>query len=541
MAITRSQQAKQMLQDGGRIGFKKGRDTDYQQRGTDRQTYSATKQQQNFSARDRDDSPRGDNKVDVGFQEALRKQKIKENIKKARDDGGFRTTGSQVYSPPTRFQKFKNQRIQNAINRNKYLALQKTGLIPGGGFKGFAGSLIDGLFGRVPENLQDLSEEELTELAFEVQKFKDAGGPINQATYNPNLNPFKEGSGLELLGRTFDAQDLLDSGKMTQTKFEELFPGPSISRDRGEPKQDPCKGPNPPAYCFIGTKATETLQAQAERTDPTRFYRIMADGGMTEDAPMIQGGLTDLAMRDEFFVGGIVKGIKKSLKGVTRAVKKVAKSPIGKAALFAAAGSYGLGLGPFKDTAGEGFLKSTGLKDFFIKKGGGLTDKGIIAALTSAPFVGELLGLNKQKDENIDLAEGPRLDTEAEPFYRLAAEGGLMRAGYQEGSKEPVAKKTMPLLDMGGQEMDLRDEGGFVPIGRMEKADDVPARLSKNEFVFTADAVRNAGDGNVDKGAEVMYNMMKNLEAGGDVSEESQGLKGAREMFQTSQRLGEVI
>ena len=99
----------------------------------------------------------------------------------------------------------------------------------------------------------------------------------------------------------------------------------------------------------------------------------------------------------------------------------------------------------------------------------------------------------------------------------------------------------MPLLDMGGQEMDLREEGGFVPIGRMEKADDVPARLSKNEFVFTADAVRNAGDGDVDKGAEVMYNMMKNLEAGGDVSEESQGKQGARRMFQTSQRLEEVL
>ena len=109
------------------------------------------------------------------------------------------------------------------------------------------------------------------------------------------------------------------------------------------------------------------------------------------------------------------------------------------------------------------------------------------------------------------------------------------------GKPEPVAKKTMPLLDMGGKEMDLREEGGFVPIGRMEKADDVPARLSKNEFVFTADAVRNAGDGDVDKGAEVMYNMMKNLEAGGEVSEESQGLEGARKMFQTSQRLEEVL
>ena len=84
---------------------------------------------------------------------------------------------------------------------------------------------------------------------------------------------------------------------------------------------------------------------------------------------------------------------------------------------------------------------------------------------------------------------------------------------------------------MGGMEKDLRAEGGFVPIGRMEKADDVPARLSKNEFVFTADAVRNAGDGNVDKGAEVMYNMMKNLEAGGEVSEESQGLKAHVKCF----------
>ena len=114
------------------------------------------------------------------------------------------------------------------------------------------------------------------------------------------------------------------------------------------------------------------------------------------------------------------------------------------------------------------------------------------------------------------------------------ADGGVM-------GKEPVAKKTMPLLDMGGKEMDLRAEGGFVPIGRMEKADDVPARLSKNEFVFTADAVRNAGEGDVDKGAEVMYNMMKNLESGGEVSEESQGLSGAREMFQTSKRLEEVL
>ncbi len=68
------------------------------------------------------------------------------------------------------------------------------------------------------------------------------------------------------------------------------------------------------------------------------------------------------------------------------------------------------------------------------------------------------------------------------------------------------------LMNLGGNEMDLRG-GGFVPIGAKEKADDVPARLSKNEFVFTADAVRAAGGGDVDTGADLMYKTMKNLES----------------------------
>jgi len=93
------------------------------------------------------------------------------------------------------------------------------------------------------------------------------------------------------------------------------------------------------------------------------------------------------------------------------------------------------------------------------------------------------------------------------------------------------------LMDLGGMEKDYRQEGGFVPIGGEEKADDVPARLSKNEFVFTADAVRNAGGGDIDAGAEVMENLMEHLEAGGEVSEDSQGLEGAQEMFANTQRL----
>jgi hypothetical protein len=61
-------------------------------------------------------------------------------------------------------------------------------------------------------------------------------------------------------------------------------------------------------------------------------------------------------------------------------------------------------------------------------------------------------------------------------------------------------------------ELDYRKTGGFVPVGVKEKADDVPAMLSKNEFVFTADAVRGAGKGDINKGAKMMYAKMKALE-----------------------------
>jgi len=95
-------------------------------------------------------------------------------------------------------------------------------------------------------------------------------------------------------------------------------------------------------------------------------------------------------------------------------------------------------------------------------------------------------------------------------------------------------------MDLGGMEKDYRQDVGYVPLGGVDNADDVPARLSRNEFVFTADAVRNAGAGDMDRGAEVMENVMKNLEGGGKISDESQG-KGAGEMFEVSERLSEVV
>ena len=82
------------------------------------------------------------------------------------------------------------------------------------------------------------------------------------------------------------------------------------------------------------------------------------------------------------------------------------------------------------------------------------------------------------------------------------------RAGFAMGSEVPLRQNQA-----GVTEMDFRNTGGFVPpIGVKEKADDIPAMLSNNEFVFTADAVRAAGGGSVNKGAQKMYALMKQLE-----------------------------
>ena len=307
------------------------------------------------------------------------------------------------------------------------------------------------------------------------------------------------------------------------------------------------------------------------------------DGGRMRQMEMMQdeddptGGIMDLESgRQMYFLGKLVKK-------AGRAIKKVVKSPIGKAALMYGLGSLGAGfLGKAQAGTGSGIFsklktsligklsggeenifkggKFSGLANFLrdqYTSDGGKLKFGLGLGL-GVPFALDMMGVGKDKDEDGPINYGLDIDIDAiraNPYKFLPAgiigsnyqrgtegrkDGGRM--GYQEGGDaEPVAKKTMPLLDMGGMEKDYREEGGFVPIGRMERADDVPARLSKNEFVFTADAVRNAGDGDIDKGAEVMYNMMKNLESGGEVSEESQGLDGAREMFQTSKRLEEVL
>ena len=292
---------------------------------------------------------------------------------------------------------------------------------------------------------------------------------------------------------------------------------------------------------------------------------------------MAGGGIAEL--RQGYIFGGIAKAAKKAVKGATRAVKKIAKSKLGRAALLyagtAGLGSLGAGGGfgslfklntfapaTVKANLGTSFARLMGgklmadptglfaegqlpgkqnfLQNLFSGMSTGKKAALGIGALSALP----LLGIGTEEEEEGEQDRGEGLDIAGirrNPYLAMQRSGNPYRLMAEGGNAEPVAKDVMPLLDMNGKEKDYRETGGFVDMGRMEKADDVPARLSKNEFVFTADAVRNAGEGDIDKGAEVMYNMMKNLESGGEVSEESQGLQGARAMFQTSQKLEGVM
>ena len=307
----------------------------------------------------------------------------------------------------------------------------------------------------------------------------------------------------------------------------------------------------------IGAKDAEPMtREEFDAYVQEKGYATGGRIGLMEGGMPYEGGIMDLESARQMY------GLGKLVKKITRGVKKIVKSPIGKAALIGGLGYLARsgGLNTFFKSGGQGsiFSKLFGanntMKGFanistakmpgFLSKIGLTQGFGSIMPTALGGIAATTLGsyfLTPEEEEQKLASLGADIDDPRiimnDPYKyinrRLVAEGGSI--------EEPVAKKTMPLLDMDGQEMDLRAEGGFVPLGRMERADDVPARLSKNEFVFTADAVRNAGEGDVDKGAEVMYNMMKNLESGGDVSEESQGLEGARDMFQTSQRLEEVI
>ena len=272
------------------------------------------------------------------------------------------------------------------------------------------------------------------------------------------------------------------------------------------------------------------------------------------------GGIMNSATgRRAYGLGSVFKSVGKAVKGVAKGVKKFAKSDLGKAAILAGIGfgipgtsfgglfgrsatgmfggakgmlgGYGftpsmqnvaakVGLGGFENIGGERIFQSA-----LSKKAKGTLASFAIGSLGSAALsAAEAGGLDtSDPTASVDLESlqnylstgyknlNPNAtDEEVNLFVQentseYRAMGG--RIGYAMGSDELVEQASgieglpININSRGIKELDLRKTGGFVPpVGVKEKADDIPAMLSNNEFVFTADAVRAAGGGSVDKG-----------------------------------------
>jgi len=143
-------------------------------------------------------------------------------------------------------------------------------------------------------------------------------------------------------------------------------------------------------------------------------------------------------------------------------------------------------------------------------------------------------GLESISIKDLPLIKGPymiKYDEDGNPIKYPRPKGEPHRIQYdEEGNRKKLPERvllrnksamgglqSMPMGQMrknkaGTIERDYRETGGFVPVGIKEKADDVPAMLSKNEFVMTADAVRGMGNGNIEKGAQRLYDQMKTAE-----------------------------
>ena len=155
------------------------------------------------------------------------------------------------------------------------------------------------------------------------------------------------------------------------------------------------------------------------------------------------------------------------------------------------------------------------------KHGSGI--KRLDAGAPSITYEGDMK--TASAPDPMDALNDMSIEVYGKPLHQLTPEQYQMLIDMaNEQAAAPREKRAMvalgglptipgtPRMAPDGLEYDMSQNGGFQPLGAQEGKDDVKANLAKNEFVFTADAVRGAGDGDIETGAQRMYDTMKRLE-----------------------------
>jgi hypothetical protein len=486
MSITRSQIARQLLAEGGapRKGFYVG-----------------------GSPADSQNNPSPSSSFDDGFdsgeefgRDTYAEQYAAMNVPDAVSTGGGDNEPGFFQKAKDRFKTFETDSRMNRVNRGLLTDL--------GAIKSFVG-------------LKDIPPELLATLADDYTQ----GGLFSEGLVGGDISLKNAAStleGLQGLGVDLTGDIRSQVGDISRSKFAERFGPKTKGGEGGDNETLPLRIKKPI------TEAAEKEEPKNEFNELLKFYGSrFADGG---------------EVRQGYGLGSIVKKAKS-------AVGKVFKSPLGKAAILAFGAKF----------AKPDIFANAFAKDSFIMKNKALS--GILAASLASgalakqdedddeklPTVaqsdpefqnllayyggptrfaaegGDIEDAPKEKPSGIMMASNIENDEILENLFEKYLDMGLSpkdaadkaREEFEKMSKAKEPDRMMAneggLMNLGGNEMDLRG-GGFVPLGAKEKADDVPARLSKNEFVFTADAVRAAGGGSVDRGADIMYKTMKNLE-----------------------------
>ena len=274
------------------------------------------------------------------------------------------------------------------------------------------------------------------------------------------------------------------------------------------------------AFQRSSTDVSTALQGLVKRLQEINAAMIGAE--MEEVVPMMQEAL-QIKDKIQELSSSSSQDIGMEVEGIKDMVRQASYSAPDQERVFSAGEmieNTGLGIGS-DDTINEEIIQN------IVNQGTG----------AGVPMAANVESTSQKFDPRLMRASMGRRPTEEIEEESVSIEDmlrGTDTRGYAEGGGiGSMMEEQSEMLDLGGMEKDYREEGGFVPIGEYEKKDDVPARLSVNEFVFTADAVRGAGDGDIDKGAERLQGIMKQLE--------QQGKPEGMEMMEVSERLSEVV
>lgn len=104
-------------------------------------------------------------------------------------------------------------------------------------------------------------------------------------------------------------------------------------------------------------------------------------------------------------------------------------------------------------------------------------------------------------------------EEDPDPYGNMARfNRGAGQAPVTLRRRAPRQQTDLLYANQGGVAHYPRRNGGIMPSEGSGTKDDVPAMLTAGEFVMTRDAVKGAGNGNLQSGINKMYGMMDNLE-----------------------------